>query len=105
MSASYRRWLKDKLARLQAVDCYSAGATPETVAKQIGVSATEIVKLNFNENLFINRAMQAELLKELADEFDLRMYPEDEVPKLLAKLAGYIGASEDCLVVGNGSDE
>ena len=38
MSASYRKWLKDKLVKLQAIDCYSAGATPETVAKQIGVS-------------------------------------------------------------------
>jgi histidinol-phosphate aminotransferase len=105
MSASYRKWLKEKLAKLQAIDCYSAGATPETVAKQIGVSTTQIVKMNFNENLFLNKAKQAELLKELADEFDLRLYPEDEVPKLLAKLSRYIGAPEDCLVVGNGSDE
>ena len=38
MSASYKKWLKKKLRKLQAIDCYSAGATPETVAKQIGVS-------------------------------------------------------------------
>src|SRR5208283_1151822 len=105
MSASYRRWLKDKLLKLQAIDCYSAGATPETVAKQIGVSTADIVKLNFNESLFVDRAKQAELVKELADEFDLRLYPEDEVPKFLAKLSGYIGAPENYLVVGNGSDE
>ena len=78
MSASYRKWLKQKLAKLQAIDCYSAGATPETVAKQIGVTTRQIVKLNFNENLFVDRAKQAALVKELADEIDLRMYPEDE---------------------------
>ncbi len=105
MSATYRKWLKDKLAKLQAIDCYSAGATPETVAKQIGVSPEEIVKLNFNESLFVDRAKQAELMKELADEFDLRLYPEDEVPKFLAKLTRYIGAPENFLVVGNGGDE
>jgi len=105
MSASYRKWLKDKLVKLQAIDCYSAGATPETVAKQIGVSTAEIVKLNFNESLFVDRAKQTELVKELADEFDLRLYPEDEVPRFLAKLSGYIGAPEDFLVVGNGGDE
>jgi len=105
MSASYRKWLKDKLVKLQAIDCYSAGATPETVAKQIGVSTADIVKLNFNESLFVDRAKQAELVKELADEFDLRLYPEDEVSKFLAKLSRYIGAPENCLVVGNGSDE
>lgn len=105
MSASYRKWLKGKLEKLQAIDCYSAGATPETVAKQLGVDTSEIVKLNFNESLFVDRVKQAKLIKELADEFDLRLYPEDEVPKFLAKLSRYIGAPEDCLVVGNGSDE
>jgi histidinol-phosphate aminotransferase len=105
MSASYRKWLRDKLVKLQAIDCYSAGATPETVAKQIGVSPSEIVKLNFNESLFVDRARQAKLVKEVADELDLRLYPEEEVPKFLAKLSGYIGAPEDFLVVGNGGDE
>ena len=105
MSASYRKWLKDKLVKLQAIECYSPGATPETVAEQIGVSTADIVKLNFNESLFVDRFKQAELVKELADEFDLRLYPEDEAPKFLAKLSGYIGAPENCFVVGNGSDE
>jgi histidinol-phosphate aminotransferase len=105
MSASYRKWLKDKITKLQAADCYSAGATPETVAKQIGVSTSEIVKLNFNESLFVDRARQTELMKQVADNLDLRLYPEDEVPKFLAKLSGYIGAPEDYLVVGNGGDE
>jgi len=105
MSSSYRTWLKNKVAKLAAINCYSAGATPETVAKQIGVSPDKIVKLNFNESLFVDRAKQAELMKEVADEFDLRLYPEDEVPKFLAKLSGYIGAPANFLVVGNGGDE
>ena len=56
MSASYKKWLNDKLVKLQAIDCYTAGATPETVAKQIGVSTKQIVKLNFNENLFLTKS-------------------------------------------------
>jgi histidinol-phosphate aminotransferase len=105
MSMSYRKWLQQKIANLQNIDCYSVGATPETVAKQIGVSPSEIIKLNFNESLFVDRSAQARLMKELADEFDLRLYPEDEVPKFLVKLSGYIGAPENYLTVGNGSDE
>jgi histidinol-phosphate aminotransferase len=105
MSASYQTWLKAKLKKLEAIDCYSAGATPETVAKRIGVDESKIVKLNFNENLFVDRAKQAVLMKELADEIDLRMYPEDEEPKLREKLAGYMGVPADYLVVGNAGDE
>ncbi|HLN88882.1 MAG TPA: hypothetical protein VK253_02340, partial [Candidatus Binatia bacterium] len=105
MSASYRKWIEQKIEKLQAIDCYSAGATPETLAKQIGVQATDIVKLNFNENLFVDRAKQAALAKELADEIDLRMYPEDEEIKLREKLTGYIGVPKDYLTIGNAGDE
>ena len=105
MSASYRKWLNDKLVKLQAINCYAAGASPETVAKQIGMPTKQVIKLNFNENLFLPRVKQVKLLKELADEIDLRLYPEDEEAKLREKLTAYIGASKECIVIGNGSDE
>jgi len=105
MSESYKKWLKEKLQKLQAIDCYSAGATPETIAKQLGVPPANILKLNFNENFYVDRTRQAALVKELADELDLRMYPEDEEPKLREKLTKYIRVPKDFLVVGNASDE
>ena len=105
MSESYQKWLKQKLEKLQAIDCYSTGATPETVAKQLGVTTKQIIKLDFNENLFMPRVKQAKLMKDLADEIDLRMYPEDEEVKLREKLASYIKVPKDFLVVGNASDE
>ena len=105
MSASYRGWIKQKLQKLQAIDCYSAGATPETLAKQLGVSTEEIVKLNFNENLFVNRKNQTMLVKQVADELDLRMYPEDETPKLQEKIAIYMGVPKEFIAVGNAGDE
>ncbi len=105
MSESYKKWLKQKLEKLQAIDCYSAGASPETVAKQLGVTTKQIIKLNFNENLFMPRVKQAKLVKELADEIDLRMYPEDEEVKLREKLTEYMKVPKDFLVVGNASDE
>jgi histidinol-phosphate aminotransferase len=105
MSESYQKWIKQKMEKLQAIDCYSAGATPETVAKQLGVTTKQIIKLDFNENLFMPRVKQAKLMKDLADEIDLRMYPEDEEVKLREKIAGYLKVPKDFLVVGNASDE
>jgi len=105
MSESYKKWIKQKLEKLQAIDCYSAGATPETVAKQLGVTTKQIIKLDFNENLFMPRVKQAKLMKELADEIDLRMYPEEEEIKLREKIAGYMKVPKEFLVVGNASDE
>ena len=105
MSESYKKWIKQKIEKLQTIDCYSAGATPETVAKQLGVTTKQIIKLDFNENLFMPRVKQAKLVRELAEEIDLRVYPEDEEVKLREKLVGYIGVPKDFLVVGNASDE
>ena len=105
MSDSYQKWLKQKLGKLQAIDCYSAGATPETLAKQLGVTTKQIIKLDFNENLFMSRVKQAKLVKEVAEEIDLRRYPEDEEVKLREKLTTYMKVPKDFLVVGNGSDE
>jgi histidinol-phosphate aminotransferase len=105
MSASYRKWLKNKLAKLQTIDCYSAGATPETLAEQLGIAPSQVVKLNFNENFYVDRAKQAALVKQVADELDLRMYPEDETPKLQEKIAKYMIVPKDFIVVGNAGDE
>ncbi len=105
MSTSYQKWIKQKIEKLQAIDCYSAGATPETVAKQIGVQPADVVKLNFNENFYVDRKGQAALVKEVADELDLRLYPEDEIPKLQEKIAAYMGVTNDYIVVGNAGDE
>jgi histidinol-phosphate aminotransferase len=105
MSESYQKWIRQKLEKLQTIDCYSAGATPEIVAKQLGVMTKQIIKLDFNENLFMPRVKQAKLMKDLADEIDLRMYPEDEEVKLREKIAGYLKVPKDFLVVGNASDE
>jgi histidinol-phosphate aminotransferase len=105
MSESYKNWIKQKLEKLQAIDCYSAGATVEAVAKQLGVTTKQVIKLDFNENLFISRVKQAKLVKEVAEEIDLRLYPEDEEAKLREKLSGYMNVPKEFLVVGNASDE
>ncbi len=73
MSEAYQKWFKEKQQKLGAIDCYSAGVTPEGLAEQLGVDISKIVKLNFNENLFVDRSKQVPLMKQLAEEIDLRM--------------------------------
>jgi histidinol-phosphate/aromatic aminotransferase/cobyric acid decarboxylase-like protein len=105
MSESYQKWLEQKKLKLTALDCYSAGITPEGLARRLGIDASNIAKLNFNENLFVDRNRQTLLIKQVADEIDLRMYPEDEVPKLSKKLAEYLKTPQEFIVIGNAGDE
>ncbi|MCL2642056.1 MAG: histidinol-phosphate transaminase [Candidatus Bathyarchaeota archaeon] len=105
MSVSYHKWLDQKKLELQTLDCYSAGITPEGLAQQLGVDISKIVKLNFNENLFVDRSRQIPLLKQIADEIDLRLYPENEVPNLIKKLAEYLQVPQNYITIGNAGDE
>jgi histidinol-phosphate aminotransferase len=105
MNEPYRKWIEQKKIKLQTINCYSAGVTPEKLAQQLGVDNSKIVKLNFNENFFINSNRQTQLIKQVADEIDLRMYPEDEVQKIVEKLAKYLNVPEDNITIGNAGDE
>ncbi|MDR1993699.1 MAG: histidinol-phosphate transaminase [Nitrososphaerota archaeon] len=105
MNTSYQAWFKQKLAKLQNLDCYRVDVTPEALATHLVVDQSKIIKLNFNENLFVDRAKQTTLMKQLADEIDLRLYPEDEEAKLREKLSSYLCVPKDSIAVGNAGDE
>jgi histidinol-phosphate aminotransferase len=98
-------WLENKLRELQVPDIYSPEKTNKEIARQYGLQASDIVKLNFNENLYIPREKIAALMKEVADEVDLRIYPQDEENKLKEAIADYLQLSTDSVAVGNSSDE
>jgi len=105
VNAACKKWIEEKLKKLQDIEGYSVGESTETLAKQLGISPSEIIKLNFNENLFMPRAKLVELMKEVAEECDIRIYPQEEENKLREKLSGYLKTPKENIVVGNASDE
>jgi histidinol-phosphate aminotransferase len=105
MKAECQKWLKKKLAEIEALECYTPEKTIENVAKQYGLSPADIVKLNFNENLYMPRAKLVALLKEVADECDVRLYPQEEEAKLREAIVEYLRLPQGCVAVGNSSDE
>jgi histidinol-phosphate aminotransferase len=105
MKAECKKWLEKRLERLQGLESYGLERTNENIAKQLGISPTEIVKLNYNENLFMPKEKLVELMREVAEECDLRIYPQEEESKLKEKIGDYLKIPKDRVVVGNGSDE
>lgn len=105
MKAQCKKWLEKKLKELQACESYSLERTNENIAKQYGIAPTDIVKLNYNENLFMPKETLVKLMREVAEECDLRIYPQEEENKLKEKICDYLKIPKDCVVVGNGSDE
>jgi histidinol-phosphate aminotransferase len=105
MKAQRKKWLEKKLEKLQFLESYHTERTNESIAKQLGISPTKIVKLNYNENLFMPKEKLVELMREVAEECDLRIYPQEEENKLKEKISDYLKIPKDYVVVGNGSDE
>jgi histidinol-phosphate aminotransferase len=105
MNSECKKWLEQKLSKIEALESYPPEKTIENVAKQYGLSPAEIVKLNFNENLYMPREKIAALLKEVAEECDLRLYPQEEEEKLREAIGEYLGQPQVCVAVGNSSDE
>jgi histidinol-phosphate aminotransferase len=105
MKAECKRWLDGKIARFQGLESYGAEHTNESIAKKYGLSPAQILKLNYNENLFLPREKLVPLLKEVAEECDLRIYPQEEENRLKEKIGEYLKLPEECVAIGNSSDE
>lgn len=105
MKPECKKWLEEKLAKIEALESYAPEKTIENATKQFGLSPADIVKLNFNENLYVSRAKLVTLLKEVAEECDLRLYPQEEEEKLREAITEYLRLPQACVAVGNSSDE
>jgi histidinol-phosphate aminotransferase len=105
MKAECKKWLQEKIAKIEALESYAPEKTIENVARQYGLSPADVVKLNFNENLYMPRARLVALLKEVAEECDIRLYPQEEEEKLREAIVKYLRLQHGCVAVGNSSDE
>jgi histidinol-phosphate aminotransferase len=105
MKQECKKWLDAKIARVQGLESYSPEQTNEAIAKKYGLKPEAIVKLNYNENLFLPRGRQIALLKEVAEECDLRIYPQDQEVRLKEGIGEYLNVPAESVAIGNSSDE
>ncbi len=105
MKDECKRWLDKKITTVQSQESYSPESTNESIAKKYGLKPETILKLNYNENLFLPKERIVSLLKEVAEECDLRIYPQDEELELKEKIGQYLQVPVECIAIGNSSDE
>jgi histidinol-phosphate aminotransferase len=105
MNLQCKKWLDKKLEKLQGSEIYTPEKTNEEIAAKYGLKVSDIVKLNYNENLYIPREKVISLLKEVAEECDFRIYPQEEEADLKEEISEYQQISNQCVTLGNSSDE
>ncbi len=87
---------------LAAFGGYVPGKSPETVAKEAGVPAENIIKLDANENPY---GCSPRVKQALGSYSFFNVYPDAEQTELRELLQGYTGVSAEHIVAGNGSDQ
>jgi histidinol-phosphate aminotransferase len=100
-----KKWFKRKLERMRLLDSYKIEEAVESVAQRFGISPLEIIKLNSNENFFIPKDKLHAFMKEVTEEYDPRIYPQEEEYKLKEKLSDYLNIPIDRITIGNGSNQ
>lgn len=97
------QWIRQRLKEA-AKEVYvpSGDAVPTIPAG--GLSQKNLVRLDANENLLFPPAVLSAVLREVADEVDVRTYPRLEEERLMEALADYLTFPSHQIVVSNGSD-
>lgn len=103
--AGRKRVVEELISRMRKLDKYDVGETVEGLASKIGKRPSEILKLNSNENLFIPLGFLREILRQVVEGVDPRIYPRDEFRALKESLSAYHDIPPDEIVIGAGSDQ
>lgn len=85
-----------------AIDAYAPIEPPEVVAKELGIPADQVVKLDANENPY---GPSLKVKAALASFGGYHYYPDPEQREVRAAVARYAGVEPEQVVLGNGSDE
>ncbi|MSU61181.1 MAG: histidinol-phosphate transaminase [Pedosphaera sp.] len=88
---------------LKDMPVYQPGRPIEEVAREVGLSAADIIKLASNENPLGPSPLAIAAMSKVLGQ--LHLYPDGNAFHLKAKLAGKLGLEPTNIILGNGSNE
>lgn len=100
---SKSEWIRKRLK-----DAVKEEYTPSTgIASLVqggGLEEKNVIRLDANENLVFPKPLLSDMLKEVAEEVDVRTYPRLDENQLVEALGDYLKLPSDHIIVSNGSD-
>jgi histidinol-phosphate aminotransferase len=101
-------WLDRKLDALSSFDGalirYVNSSSQVKQLAKCGVPHKKIMRLDANENFFVDSTLLNEIFKQILKNVDLRIYNPKAITELRKALSAYVGVPPECLVVGSGSE-
>ncbi|MCW4016292.1 MAG: histidinol-phosphate transaminase [Candidatus Bathyarchaeota archaeon] len=103
-------WLEKKLELLQSFDGsllgYVNSSTGVTqLASKLGICSSQILKLDANENFFVDSSFLKGVFLEVIKNVDLRFYDSNAMVELKTALGKYVGVPSECVVACSGSEQ
>jgi len=103
-------WLAKKTKALRAFDgslikYVDSSKEMKKLASTPKATPKEVLKLDSNENLFVSADFFNSMLKEVADNLDLRVYDPHGSKEIKEALAKYVGVPSECIIVCSGSEQ
>lgn len=105
MSKTGSNWIEDRMNQLINFRMYSGGESLYQITNRLGVEMEKLVKMNSNENFFLDRNLLTEKIIEVSNELDVRTYAQFEVQSLTEKISHWLGIESNKVLIGNGSDQ
>jgi histidinol-phosphate aminotransferase len=99
------RKFKEKLKEVPVIRGYALGESPECLARRLNLEPLKILKLNSSENFFIPQKKVVDIIKKVIEDFDPRVYPQEELEDFKNSLSRYLKVPSDHITIGNGGDQ
>lgn len=90
---------------LQNFDPYQSGASIIEITDTIGLKPEDVIKIDANENVFIEPTWMQEQLKKCVSKINISRYPDPLYIEIRKSLAKFYGLDYNEILVGNGSDD
>jgi histidinol-phosphate aminotransferase len=103
-------WLDRKIKALSSFDgalirYVSSSPDVKQIAAKCRVNPSQILRLDSNENFFVDSIFLNEIFIQILKHVDLRLYNPQAITELRKALSAYVGVPPECLVVDSGSEQ
>ena len=90
---------------LKDFEPYSGEISIPMLAEQLGVNETDIIKIDANENDFIELSWLKEKLHSAIEKIDITRYPDPQSYELRKIIAKHEKVKFENVIMGNGTDD
>jgi histidinol-phosphate aminotransferase len=102
--------LKQKFSNLLSIylkdfEPYSGEISIPMLVEELGISENDLIKIDANENDFIEKNWLKDRLKNAIEKIDVRKYPDPQAYNLRKIIAKQEGVDIDNIIMGNGTDD